>query len=371
MSYEHYSMSLDQVQLPVGDLCSLEGHKILFIGKQCGELSRQIQMSLSDNIIDSLITVESTNEAINRFDSITNLGLVVCDAELSLEELESIASKYNVITTETPFIVYSEAFSEEHKSTALKTHYIDDFLYSDMGLNSIVSRFSFLMCLKNNLSDFHIGQNRKLLPQRGRLAKRFLDIFTASVLLVLLSPILLFIAIIIKLESPGPAMFISKRVGTGYNIFNFYKFRSMRVGADNLRNDLSSMNEYQPDGEKNSHSPFFFKIKNDPRVTRIGKFLRKTSLDELPQLVNVLKGDMSLVGNRPLPLDEAATLTEDRSATRFLAPSGITGLWQVSKRKDEVSVPERIKMDLKYTKNSSFRNDLKILWKTVPAMLQR
>ena len=371
MSYEQYSPNLDQMYLYMSDLYTSRGNKILFIGEQSRELSRQMRVSLSNSAIDNFITVRSTEEVLNNFISTSNVGLVVCDADSSSEELDSIAATFNVVATDTPFIIYSKSFSEEFKKTALKASYIDDFLYSDVGLSNILSRLCFLIGLKNNLLHLPTSQNRKLSSQKGRLAKRFLDIVAASVLLVLLSPIMIFIAILIKLESPGPALFISKRVGTGYSIFNFYKFRSMRIGADNMRKNLSNMNEYLSGSELNSQLPFFFKIKNDPRVTRVGNFLRKTSLDELPQLVNVLKGDMSLVGNRPLPLDEAATLTEDRSATRFLAPSGITGLWQVSERKDEVSISERIKMDLKYTKNSSFRSDLKILWKTVPAMLQK
>lgn len=197
--------------------------------------------------------------------------------------------------------------------------------------------------------------------------KRFFDIVVSSFVLVLLSPLFLLIALLVKLESRGPVFYISKRAGAGYRIFNFYKFRTMRVGADAELNKLTHLNQYGANGKD-----IFFKIKNDPRITRVGSFLRNTSLDELPQLVNVLLGDMSLVGNRPLPLYEAAQLTKDQVAWRFLAPAGITGLWQISKRgKDNMSPEERIELDMEYARSNSFALDMKILFLTVPALLQK
>ena len=141
----------------------------------------------------------------------------------------------------------------------------------------------------------------------------------------------------------------------------------MDVNADNMITELQYMNEY-----KDYETSFFFKLKDDPRVTRVGKVLRKTSLDELPQLFNVLKGDMSLVGNRPLPLYEAQTITIDRSAKRFFAPAGITGLWQVKGRSNNnLTVQERINMDIDYANKSSFLYDLKILLKTPKEIIQK
>src|SRR5690606_33190768 len=160
----------------------------------------------------------------------------------------------------------------------------------------------------------------------------------------------------------------SKRAGTGYRVFSFYKFRSMKVNADKELDKLSELNQYAANGE----STAFIKIKNDPRITKLGALLRNTSLDELPQLFNVLKGDMSLVGNRPLPLYEAQLLTSDEWAMRFLGPAGITGLWQVNKRgKSEMSDSERKSLDNYYTENFSFWMDLKIILKTIPALLQQ
>jgi lipopolysaccharide/colanic/teichoic acid biosynthesis glycosyltransferase len=198
--------------------------------------------------------------------------------------------------------------------------------------------------------------------------KRAFDILISGTALLILLPICLLLAIIIKLESKGPIFYISKRAGTGYKIFNFYKFRTMRVGADAELANLAHLNQY---GE-NSSNGVFFKIKDDPRITRFGQFLRNTSLDEIPQLWNVLMGDMSLVGNRPLPLYEAEKLTKDQIAWRFLAPAGITGLWQITKRgKDNMSPDERIALDMEYAMKNSFWLDMKILLSTFPALLQK
>ncbi len=142
----------------------------------------------------------------------------------------------------------------------------------------------------------------------------------------------------------------------------------MRDGADSELSSLAHLNQY---GE-NAADGVFFKIKDDPRITKFGQFLRNTSLDEIPQLFNVLIGDMSLVGNRPLPLYEAEKLTRDQIAWRFLAPAGITGLWQITKRgKDNMSPDERIALDMEYAMKNSFWLDMKILLSTFPALLQK
>ena len=130
--------------------------------------------------------------------------------------------------------------------------------------------------------------------------------------------------------------------------------------------------EYLETVDKEEAAPTFIKIKNDSRVTRIGQFIRKTSIDELPQLINVLKGDMSIVGNRPLPLYEAEKITSDEFIQRFMAPAGITGWWQTSKRgKENMSANERIKLDIAYAKKYSLWLDLKIIARTLPSMLQK
>jgi len=202
----------------------------------------------------------------------------------------------------------------------------------------------------------------------GLMSKRAFDILVSSIALLLLSPLFLLIALAIKLESGGPIFYVAKRAGRGYRIFNFFKFRTMCQGADSRIGELTHLNQY----DAAVRGPVFFKISNDPRITRIGSFLRNTSLDELPQLVNVFLGDMSLVGNRPLPLYEAETLTTDDYAARFMAPAGITGLWQVKKRGNrDMSVEERINMDIDYASKCNFATDLWIIANTPSALLQK
>ena len=143
----------------------------------------------------------------------------------------------------------------------------------------------------------------------------------------------------------------------------------MEVDADKKVEQLSHLNQYNA---TENQGPVFFKVTNDPRITKVGAFLRNSSLDELPQLINVLRGDMSLVGNRPLPLYEAETLTTDEWAKRFMAPAGITGLWQIKKRgQDDMSVEERIALDITYANKNSFTYDLWIMANTPSALIQK
>jgi lipopolysaccharide/colanic/teichoic acid biosynthesis glycosyltransferase len=198
--------------------------------------------------------------------------------------------------------------------------------------------------------------------------KRLLDIVLASLALLILSPVFLLIALGIKITSKGPIFYTSLRAGRGFRIFDFYKFRTMEVDADKKIEALAHLNQYTT----GDTGPLFFKLTNDPRITKFGQFLRNTSLDELPQLFNVIKGDMSLVGNRPLPLYEAATLTTNEFVERFMAPAGITGLWQVKKRgKAEMSIEERINLDILYARRSNLLYDLRIMASTPAALWQK
>ncbi|MEQ9297559.1 MAG: sugar transferase [Cyclobacteriaceae bacterium] len=233
--------------------------------------------------------------------------------------------------------------------------------------------------------------------------KRVFDIIVSSTLLIILSPLFAIVAVLIKLSSRGPVFYSAPRVGTGYQVFPFYKFRSMRQNADHLLDQIKDLNQYKNNNENKSgdvHSldlgavlmsddgqqpetkhlekldsestGSFIKIQNDPRVTPIGRFIRNTSLDELPQLVNVLLGHMSIVGNRPLPLYEAEQLTSDKWIKRFMAPAGITGLWQVTERgKANTSEDSRKMLDIDYALHYNLWLDIKILFKTPLAMFQQ
>ena len=264
---------------------------------------------------------------------------------------------------DSPFIVINQNNIALDIEDALKKG-IDDCYSLPFRWEDILTRVEFLLQNKKALNSEVVNPVAQFKIPTG---KRISDICLAAGALLFLAPVLLFIAAAIKLTSKGPILYSSKRAGTAYRVFDFLKFRSMVVDADKKLKDLEHMNQYSENGTKST----FKKIKNDPRVTGIGKFIRKTSLDELPQLINVLRGDMSIIGNRPLPLYEAKELTTDRHAMRFIAPAGLTGLWQVSKRgKSDMSDEERIQLDIEYAEKHSFLMDAKIIAKTLPAMIQ-
>lgn len=243
---------------------------------------------------------------------------------------------------------------------------IDDCYAHNADLRDILERVEFLSRHKLQIAEINADES-ELIDIYISPFKRALDIVIACVCIMFLSPVLLLTAILIRLESPGSIVYRSKRAGTGYQVFDFFKFRSMYADADKRVEELKkTMNQYS------DKDAVFVKFKNDPRITRVGKFIRKTSIDELPQLFNVLRGDMSIVGNRPLPLYEAERLTQEDMAYRFMAPAGITGLWQVTKRGgNEMSTEERINLDVTYAKKNSFWYDLKILLKTPFAIIQK
>jgi exopolysaccharide biosynthesis polyprenyl glycosylphosphotransferase len=192
------------------------------------------------------------------------------------------------------------------------------------------------------------------------ICKRALDILISSLLLIFLIPLFVMVAVLIKIDSGGPVFFVQDRVGLNKRRFHMFKFRTMVTNAEQKQFELEGLNE--ADGP-------VFKIKNDPRITRLGKYLRKTSIDELPQLLNVLKGDMSMVGPRPLPLRDYQGFDQDWVRRRFSVPPGITCLWQVNGR-SSVSFKEWMELDLHYIDHWSFWLDLKLIAKTIPAVLK-
>lgn len=267
--------------------------------------------------------------------------------------------------------VYLDAFELKEISYS---NMVDDIVEVEKCFELLPAKAVFLKKVKENISENNSVPALELPTAKSTaikidyLFRRMMDIIISSTLIILLLPIFVLITLLVFCESRGPVFYISHRAGRGYKIFKFLKFRTMYVGADNKRAELEKLNLYKVE----SSAPQFFKIKDDPRVTKIGAFLRNTSLDELPQLFNVIKGDMSIVGNRPLPLYEAATLTTDEWAERFMAPAGITGLWQIMKRgKEDMSVEERIGLDISYAKNNHLMKDLWILAKTPTALFQK
>lgn len=189
--------------------------------------------------------------------------------------------------------------------------------------------------------------------------KRMLDVIISLLLLFFTLPLFLIIAAVIKIASPGPILFRQKRIGLGGRTFTMYKFRSMITNAEQLKSELEIFNIMR--------GPVF-KMKDDPRVTKVGRFIRKVSLDELPQLWNVVKGQMSLVGPRPLPILEIER-DDPKQMERLKVKPGLTCLWQINGRSNIVDYEKWLRLDLEYINNCSLRLDLKILLKTIPVVI--
>jgi len=339
---------------------------------------------------------------------------VVCNSEIMAPSgLALVEALKNKGLPSVPFFLIVNHLNKNLIKLAL-TSGVADVFKQPINAEHIQEKINFLVDnwaqLKGNL------QNTTPKVKKIELSKRIFDLVFAGGVLLFLSPFFLIIYLLIKLESKGPAFYYSLRVGTGYKVFRFYKFRSMYVNADQRIKDLQHLNQYNIDAgnepketetathqflcdacqsygkcqyplyadnvnwcekdfrfnKQTAAGSAFFKIKNDPRITKIGGFIRNTSIDELPQLWNVIIGDMSIVGNRPLPLYEAEKLTTDKYVLRFSAPAGITGLWQVEKRgKGDMSEDERLMLDNTYAQNHSFKNDIKLILKTIPALLQK
>ena len=322
-------------------------------------------------------------------------------------------------------ILMTDTMTEEERKTYLKCG-INDTIHFEASVTDLNKKIQFI-------SDREYILFSSEAPWRGILKfkipvwKRLFDIIVASLAIIVLSPIFILTAIAIKMESKGPVLFKSKRVGTNYAIFDFLKFRSMYADAEHQLKELSKdHNQYKEQESEEPKSTItaplgdqaemammnmgmesemmisdeeimlvgddfvvaesdfnkqkeeeinnaFVKIEDDPRVTKVGKFIRKFSIDELPQLFNILKGDMSIVGNRPLPLYEAEKLTADSSIDRFMAPAGLTGLWQVEERGrgGTMSAEERKQLDITYGQTYSFLLDMKIILRTFTAFKQK
>lgn len=304
-------------------------------------------------------------------------------------------------------ILMADTIDDNERSSYLSSG-INDTLAINASMSDIAQKLEFIR-KKKDLLFAPPANKEQILKFQIPVWKRLFDIVFSSIAIVLLSPVFILTALAVKLESKGPVLYTSKRVGSNYTIFNFIKFRSMYADADKRLKEFENQNLYNEDetdtqtqfsssptiaGEEdvmlisddfiisekelnvqrsNLQKNVFVKIENDPRITRVGRFIRKYSIDELPQLFNILRGDMSVVGNRPLPLYEAELLTDDESIDRFIAPAGLTGLWQVEKRGDsgKLSAEERKQLDITYGRTYSFALDMKIILRTLTAFVQK
>ncbi|MBP3286463.1 MAG: sugar transferase [Prevotella sp.] len=322
-------------------------------------------------------------------------------------------------------ILLTDNMTKEERDVYMKCG-VNDTINKDASVTALNKKIQFISDRENILFDDE-APKYKILKFKIPVWKRLFDIFFSGLAIIILSPIFILTAIAIKLESKGPVLFKSKRVGTNYTIFDFLKFRSMYTDAEERLKDLSKTNnQYAEKEEEDDHKTItaplgeeaeqdmldmgmesemmisdeeimligddfvvaesdfnkqkeeeinnaFVKIENDPRITKVGRFIRKYSIDELPQLFNILKGDMSVVGNRPLPLYEAEKLTADTSIDRFMAPAGLTGLWQVEERGKggNMSAEERKQLDITYGQTYNFMLDMKIIFRTLFAFVQK
>src|ERR1700761_1034873 len=348
---------------------------LCYVGKNTSYIARLIRIYNKAYAADKL--EHAKNELLRRVEAASDEipEIIICEAGFGLDAVRKFVHflRQHPVLNSIPFVLEGSSLSEKELSLCRKSVRVDEILFLEQcDDRDLKQKFQFLRKVKAKaaiaaarLVEENVRTRRAAAPP----SKRAFDILIASVGLLVLSPLFAIIAVAVRLESGGPIFYISKRAGRGYRIFNFYKFRTMYKDADQKIAALKHLNQYNT---TTTTGPVFFKINNDPRITRVGKFLRNTSLDELPQLLNVFLGDMSLVGNRPLPLYEAATLTTDDYAARFMAPAGITGLWQIKKRGNkEMSVEERINIDIDYAANCSFVTDFWIIANTPSALLQK
>ena len=321
-------------------------------------------------------------------------------------------------------ILMTDPMTDEERDVYMKCG-INDTIGREATVTELNKKIQFISDRENILFD---DERPKYHMLRFKIPvwKRMFDIVFSVLAIIILSPVFILTALAIRLESKGPILFKSKRVGTNYTIFDFLKFRSMYIDAEQRLQELSKdHNQYSaheqeehktivaPLGDQAEQAMFdmgmesemmisdeeimlvdddfvvaesdftkqkeeeinnaFVKIENDPRITKVGRFIRKYSIDELPQLFNSLKGDMSVVGNRPLPLYEAEKLTADQNIDRFMAPAGLTGLWQVEERGKggNMSAEERKQLDITYGQTYNFMLDMKIIFRTLTAFVQK
>lgn len=391
--------------------------KVLYIGsdeKVIDDLQKEVELLELVHFPNALNAMQWLSEN-NIVDG------VVCEKEIpgrnGIEYHENFINDLDT-KNQLPYIVLTTEKTAQLIATAFKNK-VDDIYQKPVSAQTLCTRIKLLKTLKPQLNviNKHAGSEEDL--YKTPFFKRSFDIVMAGTALLFLSPLLIIFIIAIRLESKGKVYYISKRVGTGYRIFNFLKLRSMYPDADKRLKEFEHLNQYKTneeeeiknkegeanikteaelkDGEstmlfgddvtvdefqhiqhkKEQQESAFVKFENDPRITKVGHIIRKLSIDELPQLINVLKGDMSIVGNRPLPLYEAELLTTDDWTDRFNGPAGLTGLWQVEARgrTSKMSPEERKELDNKYAEIAASRfafwKDMWIIIRTFRAVFQK
>lgn len=372
--YKHFTINSQSAS----DTAEQQKLEFFYIGKQADNIGNLINAFESGYAAESVSNAKSMlRRLLHNSRNASIPDIIIVEAPVTIEQLRDLHLflLMHKPLTAVPVVIEGTHAAKAEIERFKNYSFIDDIIFlQDYNRQRLLRKVSFLKKLKHKLADElssrSIETALKVTTPPSPFFKRAFDILVAGSLLLVLSPLFLLIALAIRLESKGPIFYVAKRAGRGYKIFNFYKFRTMFVGADKQVAQLAHMNQYN--STEAAAGAVFFKINNDPRITKVGAFLRNTSLDELPQLVNVLIGDMSLVGNRPLPLYEAASLTTDEWAKRFMAPAGMTGLWQIKKRgKEDMSIEERLNLDCDYADRFSFMYDLWIMANTPSALIQR
>lgn len=357
----------------------------------------------------SLVRFRTSSDAERWLTDHQKVDLIILDKQNAQSMVASIRQKNDYATV--PILVTCR-FGETVLYRRTLTKGITDLLVINEENHKLLSQIDFYLTIQQRVAALSYLPTPFTHSFSVPFWKRCIDITASLCILIILSPLLLLVGLCIYLDSKGPIIYKSKRAGANFRVFDMYKFRTMKVEADQLLGQMASHNLYakgapsfldtqtelcsscQEQGiacqrllidenraicekvylQESNETAKFMKFRNDPRVTRLGTFLRNSSIDELPQLINILIGDMSLVGNRPLPLYEAEKLTTDEYIKRFAGPAGLTGLWQVNKRakgKEHMSDRERTLLDIEYSTRFSFKTDLLIMWRTFFSIWQK
>jgi lipopolysaccharide/colanic/teichoic acid biosynthesis glycosyltransferase len=385
--------------------------RILYIGKNPETIkqltnAKNIELISKDN---GLATIQWINNNIAEYDK---LDAVLCSLGIKGMNAYSLFNhmRYHNLLNRIPFIVVAQRFEFASRILARQNN-VDDYYSLPLDVERLETRVKFLWKYKaeyTKTSQKKTFEDFENSPYKTPFFKRAFDVSMSGLAILALSPVLLLTALAIRVESKGKVFYSSKRIGSNFHEFDFYKFRSMYQDADKRLKEVEHLNQYQgvslgnecprckvlPDGvfcssllmqdnnteiceyffiKKKNAKAAFLKIENDPRITKVGQFIRNTSIDELPQLFNIVIGNMSIVGNRPLPVGEATAITKSRWARRFKAAAGLTGLWQVELRgKDgDMSEEERFEYDNTYAENNTFWGDILLIFRTLKIFIQK